>query len=68
MNLKEKFLSIKEYKDYDANRETFKQLDFTDPEISNHYTELLLSTGIPKSNPFMVDGIHTDWVDFSRIK
>lgn len=68
MNLKEKFLSIKEYNDYDANRETFKQLDFTDPEISNHYTELLLGAGIPKSNPFMVDGIHTDWVDFSRIK
>lgn len=68
MRLKEKFLSIKEYKDYDANRETFKQLDFTDPEISNHYTELLLGTGIPKSSPFTVDGIHTDWVDFSRIK
>ena len=68
MNLKEKFLSIKQYKDYDTNCETFKQLDFTDPEISNHYTELLLGTGTPKSNPFMVDGIHTDWVDFSRIK
>ena len=68
MNLKKKFLSIKKYKDYDANRETFKQLDFTDPEVSNHYTELLLGTGIPESNPFMVDGIHTDWVDFSRIK
>ena len=68
MNLKEKFLSIKEYKEYDAKREAFKRLDFTDPEISNHYTELLLSTGVHRSNPFMVDGVHTDGVDFSKIK
>ena len=68
MSVKENFLSIKEYKDYDANREIFKRLDFSDPEISDHYTNLLLGTGIPKSNPFMVDGVHTDWVDFSKIK
>ncbi len=68
MNLKEKFLGIKQYKDYEANCEIFKQLDFTDPEISNHYMELLLGMGIPKSNPFAADDIHTDWVDFSKIK
>lgn len=68
MSVKEPFLSIKEYKDYDANREIFKRLDFSDPEISDHYTNLLLGTGIPKSNHFMVDGVHTDWVDFSKIK
>lgn len=68
MNLRKKFLSIKEYKDYDAEREAFKQLDFTDPEISNHYTKLLVGTGIPESNPFMTDGIHTDHIDFAKVR
>lgn len=44
MPLKEKFLSIKEYKAYKTKREVFKQLDFTDSEISNHYMKPLVGT------------------------
>lgn len=37
MTVKEKFLSIKTYKDFDMRRNEFKNLDVRDPEVRQHF-------------------------------
>lgn len=66
MNLKEEFLNIRKYEEYREKEKMFKELDFSDPEVSDHYSELLLLSGVPKSNPFYIDGVHVDRVRVSR--
>ncbi len=63
MNLKEQFLAIGTYEEYCKNKPLFKELDF-DAEIRAHYFELLLESGAPRSDPFEVNGVHTDNIDF----
>ncbi len=41
MTLKEKFLSIKTYEEYERVAGELKGLDFTDKEVLNHFGELL---------------------------
>lgn len=64
MNLKEQFLAIGTYEEYCKNKPLFKELDFNDDEIGAHYIELLLESGAPRSDPFEVNGVHTDYIDF----
>lgn len=40
MSLKEEFLKIKTYEEYDKKRERFRKLDFQDEEICQHFYEL----------------------------
>ena len=63
MNLKEQFLAIGTYEEYCKNKPLFKELGF-DAEIRAHYVELFLEAGAPRSNPFEVNGVHTDYIDF----
>lgn len=37
MTLKEKFLSIKTYKEFDTRRNEFKNLDVSDIEVRKHF-------------------------------
>ena len=40
MNLKEKFLQVSTYQEFDKRRNEFKNLNLQDTEISNHLKEL----------------------------
>jgi hypothetical protein len=40
MSLREKFLKIKTYEEYDKRREEFKNLDFRDKEIIKHMSNI----------------------------
>lgn len=40
MNLKEEFLKIKTYKEYDVQRKKFKDLDYKDKEVRDHLLSL----------------------------
>ena len=40
MTVKEKFLSIKTYEEFDSKREEFKDLDTTDAEVLKHFEEI----------------------------
>lgn len=68
MNLKEEFLKIKNYDEYREKKSMFEELDFMDAEVCRHYRELLILSGIPKSNSFYVEGVHIDRVQVSRNK
>ena len=43
MSLKQKFLKIKTYQEFDKRRNEFKNLNLQDTEISNHLKELFPS-------------------------
>lgn len=40
MSLKDDFLKIKTYEEYDVQREKFRELDFKDKEIKEHFCSL----------------------------
>ena len=61
MNLKEQFLNIDQYDEYEKKKSMFAALDFSDPVIVKHYMKLLNNTGIPKKNAFQKNGVHTDF-------
>lgn len=52
MSKREEFLSIKNYEEYDARREEFKDLDWTDRDLRKHWSSLM-----PKANEEYRDGI-----------
>ena len=56
MSLKEKFLEIHTYEEFDKRREEFRNLDIKDKEVLNHLDELF-----PKSdNSDFENGIITE--------
>lgn len=64
MTLKEKFLEIETYTDFDMVREEYKNLDWKDEDISNHYLELLRKCNTyefpPISEGLMIDFVMDD--------
>lgn len=69
MTLKEKFLKIESYFDFDADREEYADLDWNDKEISEHFTALLdkakpelLDKLEPYKFPPISDGLMIDFV------
>lgn len=61
-NLKEMFLSIDSYEEYEKNKDMFETLDFSEPIIFEHYIKLLRDSGVPEKNVFMQNGVHTDYL------
>lgn len=54
MSLRDDFLAIKDYEEYDKKREKFRELEIhNDKELLNHYGELLKKCGVGfgKQNP-----------------
>lgn len=69
MTLKEKFLKIESYDDFDAVREEYGNLDWNDKEISDHFIVLLdkakpelLDKLEPYKFPSISDGLMIDFV------
>ena len=69
MTLKEKFLKIESYDDFDAVREEYGNLDWNDKEISDHFIVLLdkakpelLDKLEPYKFPSICDGLMIDFV------
>ena len=61
MNLKELFLSIDSYEEYEKNKNMFEILDFSEPIIFEHYIKLLRDSKAPEKNMFMQKGVHIDY-------
>lgn len=61
MTLKEKFLEIKTYAEFDVVREEYENLDWEDADISKHYLELLRKCNTYKFPPIS-DGLMIDFV------
>lgn len=40
MKLKEEFLKVETYEEYDAQREKYRSLDFNDKEVKGHFLSL----------------------------
>ena len=62
MNLKEMFLSIDSYEEYEKNKNMFETLDFSESIIFEHHIKLLRDSGVPEKNAFMQNGVHIDYL------
>ena len=62
MTLKEKFLKMESYNEFDAVREEYENLDWNDKDISNHYMRLLEGCDTYKF-PSITDGVMIDFIN-----
>ena len=60
MTLKEKFLEIETYDEFNAVREEYENLNWKDTDISNHYLELLRKCNTYKFPPIS-EGLMIDF-------